>query len=76
MKNDKIYAVISGEQWEGYAVRGVYSTAEAALNGAKLLVEKENADGCAYKQAPELTQWDDGSHYIELVEWPLDKLFA
>lgn len=73
-----IHAILIGEAYEGYSVRGIFSSEEAAIAAAHQLAEAENADGSSYKRlAAADARWESsgGSCYIEVIRWPADQLF-
>jgi hypothetical protein len=74
--NNKVFAIISGEMHEGYAVRGVYTSFVDALRDAAVYVARENEEGMEYKAASTEGRWLDGGYYIEVEEWPLGRLLA
>lgn len=76
-----IYAILLGEAYEGYRVCGIFSSEEAAIAAARQLVASENADDGSFEQLKDgiddVARWESssGSHYIEVVRWPADRLF-
>ena len=50
MEHSKIYAVVMGEEYEGYSVRGIFSTQREAIHAAEHLVALENEDYSSYEQ--------------------------
>jgi hypothetical protein len=75
MEHGKIYAVVMGEEYEGYSVRGIFSTQREAIHAAEHLVALENEDYGSYEQVKDVTRWTSGPCFIEIVEWPMGKLF-
>lgn len=75
MNNGKIYALVMGEEYEGYIVRGIFSTQREATHAAEHLVACENQDCSSYEQVPDVTRWTSGPCFIEVVEWTMGKLF-
>ena len=75
MDNNKIYAVVMGEEYEGYSVRGIFYTQREAIHAAEHLVARENEDYGSYEQVKDVTRWTSGPCFIEIVEWPMGKLF-
>ena len=75
MEHGKIYAVVMGEEYEVYSVRGIFSTEQEAHHAAEHLVARENEDYSSYEQVPDVTRWTSGPCFIEVVEWPMGKLF-
>ena len=81
MDNAKIFAIVSGETHESHTVRGVFTSLELATRMAENLVARWNGDDSDYRLEDFKTQairgckrWNDGGYFIEVVEWPLDKL--
>ena len=74
--NKNIHVIVEGVQYEGYVVRGIYLSEEAAEAAASAHVAAQNADDCYYKRmGDDCLIWTDGDSYIEVMEFPLNKLF-
>ena len=75
-KKKNIHVIVEGVRYEGYIVRGIYLSEEAAEAAASSHVASQNADGCYYERmGDDVLIWRDGDSYVEVMEYPLGKLF-
>ena len=77
MDNKHIFVILEGVRYDGYSIRGIYLDEESALAAAEAHVAAQNADDCSYERmGDDVLIWTDaGDGYVEVVEYPLGKLF-
>jgi len=76
MDNKRIHVILEGVRYDGYSIRGIYLSEEAAEAAAEAHVAARNADDCSYERmGDDVLIWSDGDSYVEVVEYPLGKLF-
>ena len=76
MDNKNIHVILEGVRYDGYSIRGIYLSEEAAEAAASAHVAAQNADDCHYERmGDDCLIWTDGDSFIEVMEYPVGKLF-
>lgn len=76
-----IHAIVTGETYESQLVAGVYVDEVVAIQAAADLVATMNDEGDDYSQVKsrgdDVARWESpsGAYYVEVVRWPLNKMF-
>ena len=70
---DKIYAIIDSGDYHGEDIRCVFTTISSAIKGVEEFILKKNS---IYTKIRDKNRWQSGPYFIEIVEWPIDKLFV
>lgn len=74
--NKNIHVILEGVRHDGYSIRGIYLSEETALAAAEAHVAAQNRDDASYERmGDDVLIWTDGDNYVEVVEYPLGKLF-
>jgi len=68
MINGKVYAVVAGVAYEGYSIKGIFSSLDVAARAAEKLAVEDDL-GRIDASVPE---WGNGCEYVAVEEYVID----